>query len=241
MPPLVLTDAKVWLDGKDLSGDLNSVSLEAENALQENTVFGNQWRSRKGGLSDVSFNHEGYVDLDEGAVDEVLFNKLALESAIMSLSPDGGDAGDVAYTFKSIQGAYNPGASIGEMFAFTVSGNGRGPLVRGTVMENGTISADGQSTARNLGSVGSNQKLYATLHVLSVSGTNPTLDVVVRSDDSSGMGSPTTQITFNQATQAGAQWGTPVAGEITDTWFDIDFTVGGTNPSFVVVVIIGIQ
>ena len=42
------------------------------------------------------------------------------------------------------------------------------------------------------------------------------------------MASPTTQITFTQATAAGSQWQT-ATGAIADTYFDVDYTFGGTG------------
>jgi len=64
---------------------------------------------------------------------------------------------------------------------------------------------------------------------------------VVQSDDAQAFLSPTDRITFAQATAIGAQWATPVSGAITDDWWRLSYTIGGTNPSFMVIVVVGIQ
>ncbi len=100
-----------------------------------------------------------------------------------------------------------------------------------------TSSSSG--TGRQIGAVSSTQTLYAALHVISASGTSPTLDVKVQSDDNSGFTSATDRITFTQATDVTSEWGS-VGGAITDDYWRITYTVGGTSPSFAFAVTAGI-
>ena len=144
--------------------------------------------------------------------------------------------------FPALLAEYSPGAAVGELFAFNISAGGCDLLARGTVLENAVKTATANGTARNLGAVGAAQKLYAGMHVLAVSGTNPTLDMIIQSDDAEGFLSSANRITFAQKTAIGSQWATPVAGAITDTWWRCAYTIGGTdNPSFTVVVVLAIQ
>jgi hypothetical protein len=71
-------------------------------------------------------------------------------------------------------------------------------------------------------------------------GTNPTLDLKIQSDDAQAMSSPIDRITFDQMTTVGAQW-KELAGPITDTWWRVNYTLGGIDPSFVIAVVIGIK
>ena len=74
----------------------------------------------------------------------------------------------------------------------------------------------------------------------SVSGTNPTLDVKLQSDVD-GFGSPADQITFSQAIAIGSQWGTPASGAVTDTYYRLNYTIGGTDtPTFSFIVVMAI-
>ncbi len=79
------------------------------------------------------------------------------------------------------------------------------------------------------------------MHVVAASGTTPTLDMIVESDDNSGITSGVTRITFTQEVAVGAQYATAVAGPITDDWWRVGWTIGGTGPSFTVIVTVGIQ
>jgi hypothetical protein len=242
MAEFVLENAKLWLGGYDLSGDMNALALEYGAETQDNTTFGQDTRTMLGGLKTVRARHEGLWNGGADQVDDVLFSQINVANTPMTFGPQTGADGEAGYSFQSKVASYAPGASVGEMFAFNVSAEAAGaPLVRGTIMHNAARTATGNGTARQLGAVAVGQKLYAALHVVAVSGTAPTLDVTVESDDASGFASGITRGTFTQATAIGAQWLTPVAGAITDDWWRVGYTIGGTTPSFTFIVIVGIQ
>ena len=237
----VLKNQKLWFGGYDFTGRMNALALESGVELQDGTVFGDTARRRLAGLKSVIANHEGYFDAE--LVDKPLFDAIGIVDQPMTFGPVDGVEGSLAYTFAAIIGQYSPGGQVGELFAFTVSAEGSdgSELIRGTLMHNAarTVTADG--TARQLGAVSASQKLYAALHVITVAGSTPTLDVKVQSDDASGFPSPTDRITFTQKTAIGAKWATPVAGVIDDDWWRITWTIGGGSPSFTFVVVVGIQ
>ena len=82
--------------------------------------------------------------------------------------------------------------------------------------------------------------MFAALHVLSASGTSPTLDVVLQSDDNSGFSSAVSRITFTQATGITSQWST-LAGAQTDDYWRASYTIGGSaTPTFTFALVIGI-
>lgn len=237
----VLKDCKLWLDGWDLSGDMNALALRYGAELQDDTVFGDDTRSRAGGLKTVAVQHEGYWNGGADQVDDALFQSIGVADKPMTFGPETGADGERAFTVLTNLGEYAPGGEIGAMLAFSVSGEATGPLVRATVMHNAAETASGNGVARQLGAVGATEKLYAALHVVAVSGTTPTLDVTVESDDAVGFLTPTTRITFAQATAIGSEWATPVAGAITDDWWRVTWTISGAGPSFTFIVTIGIQ
>lgn len=81
--------------------------------------------------------------------------------------------------------------------------------------------------------------LYAAMHVVAVSGTDPTLDMIIRSDEAVEMESPSTRFTFAQKTAIGSQWMTPISADIIDTYFQASWTIGGTNnPTFTIAVVL---
>ncbi len=242
MAKQILQDCKLWLGGYNLSGDMGTLKLNAEIDVKSFAPFdAGGFRRKLPGLQNVTAEHEGFWEADVGKVDEVLFNKIASLNEVMTIAPQTGAEGEKAYILKSLLSSYVPKGQIGELFAFTVSVEGNSGLVRGTILLNAAITATGNGTARNLGAATANQKLYAALHVLAASGTTPTLDVKIQSDDAVDFLSPIDRITFAQATAIGAQYAAPVAGPITDTWWRVAYIIGGTTPSFTAVVVVGIQ
>ena len=221
MAERVLDDCKFWYGGFDLSGDMNAMTLRIASELQETTRFGNSTRTRIGGLKAILANAEGLWNGGDGAVDDVLFDNLAAKQPVTICATDGAD-GEPAFAFQAITGNYETGGAVGEVLPFSVEAESDdSDLVRGTIMHNAT------------------QRLFAALHVIATTGS-PTLDVIVESDAADDFsGSETTRITFAQATAAGAEWATPVAGAITDDWFRSGYTIGGTG-TITFVVFIGI-
>jgi len=241
MATLIYKDVKCWMDGYDISGRLNKLGLEYAAELPDATTFGVTTRTRRPGLKIMKATLDGYADFDDEGVDEQVFSRLAVANTAFSFSPDGGDEGEAAHFFRAVVGQYKQGGSIGDMYAFGAvaeGSDGSGPI-RGTVMHNATRSTSASGTARELGAVSATQKLYAALHVLSVS-AGDTLDVIVESDALETFLSPATKITFSQASAISAQFATPVAGAITDGWWRISWTVGGAAVSIAFVVVVGI-
>ncbi|MFQ5502960.1 MAG: hypothetical protein ACE5EQ_11785 [Phycisphaerae bacterium] len=233
------------MDEFDLSGDHNQTAWSLTTDTVEFTAYGAgspKPRIYKPGLSDLTFSMAGYWDAASGGdePDNVYFGNIAAQG-VLTFSAEGGDDGETAYSMRSVEASYNPReGSVGEAHSFNVDGKAKGQWLGGTIMHNATRTASGNGTARQLGSVAAGEYVYAALHVVTVSGTAPTLDVKVQSDSASGFASPTDQITFTQATAGTSEWGTRVAGAITDDWWRVNYTIAGSSPSFLFIVTIGI-
>jgi hypothetical protein len=234
----VFKDATILASGYDISGDSNKVALSSKADVKDNTTFNNAARRRVCGLLDTSINAEGFFDASQ---DAGLFSFIASGEKIIAVSAAAGIAGDLVYFAKCQTAEYTPlEGAIGELAVFRLSAQGNGPLVRGQILERGEKTATAPGTAAEIGAVAEGQKVYACLQVMAVEGTDPTLDLKIQSDDAQAMSSPTDRITFDQATEIGAQW-QELDGPITDTWWRVNYTLGGTDPSFVIAVLIGIK
>lgn len=242
MSARVLKNCKLYFGGHNLSGDVNKMTLDYSVEMLEATTFSDDSKRRVAGLFDVSADHEGYFQAGTAPklVDDILFEKLALADQVMTVCPTTGAAGEIAYTTKAVEAEYSPGAAVGELFAFSVSAQGTERLVRATVMQNGALTVSGDGIARQLGAVTADQKMYAVVHVIAASGTTPTLDIAIESDNAEAFLSGIERVTFDQFTDVGAQW-KELSGAITDDWWKPVFTAGGTNPSFTVIVLLGIM
>lgn len=242
MATQTLTNCKLYVAGFDLSGDMNALSLTYAAELQDATTFGQDTRIRKGSLRTIVAEHQGLWSAGTGEPDDVLFSRIGTSNVPISLCPTTGAVGEVAFLFRGVHAAYNPGGSIGDMLGFSVSAEGSdgAPLARGRVLQPaGSVTADANGTAVEVGAVSATQSLYGAIHVLSASASD-TLDVTVESDVDNTFGSAVTQLTFAQLSAAGeSDWQT-TAGAITDTWYRVVINVGGTDPDFSFVVTLGI-
>lgn len=237
----VLEDVGLLIDGFDMSGDANAVALSWGNEIQDDTTFGSGGvREKKPGLSGGTFEHQGYWEGGVGLVDDELFAALGIANTEMSIVPDGLTAGNKAFFGSVVQGEYSPGGSVGEIFSFGLSGELDGALVDGILLEYSTQTSTGAGSNIQHGAASAAQIVYAALHVLVVSGTSPTLDVLLESDDSGGFGSAVTRITFAQATGRTAE-AQQVVGPITDDFWRVSWTIAGGSPSFLFAVVLGIQ
>lgn len=237
----VLTDASVWMQGVAVHDVAHTLQFSTSREVKDKTVFGNQARTNRPGLMAASVSVSGYTDLTDYDSDLYDIYSNATTTPI-SLSATAAD-GDVAYTMRGLTASLSPlGGQVGDMAAVTLEASGRGGVrpVRGTILHPETArTATGTGTGRELGAVAAGSTVYGALHVVAASGTTPTLDVVVQSDDNSGFTSPTTRLTFTQATAQTGEW-KAADGAITDTYWRVSYTIGGTTPSFTFAVVVGI-
>ncbi len=239
----IVQDRKVYVDKWDFSGDTRGVELEMSPELQDDTVLGDGFRSNMLGIEPWVLQEEGIWVAGANKIDaNVAANKGLVDKLVTVACVDGAE-GDIAYFARSTLGLYTLGGEVGEInpFSLRMEGTGSDRMVRGTILITGAKTATGNGTARQLGAVAAGDKLFAGLHVLAASGTSPTLDVIVQSDDASGFPSASNRITFARQTATASVYATPVAGAITDDWWRINYTIGGGSPSFTFVVTVGIQ
>lgn len=232
---------KIYVAQYDLSGDHAKVSVDDGVSELNAMVFGNTARHVVAGFYEPVFSGEGFVTFGATAVHTSLRNNLAVADVPVTVSPESGAVGETAIFMKAVQARYNVGGKVNEVLPFTVRAVGRGrPAIGGKIfVAAGNKSSSGTSSVIQLGTPSASQRVYAALHVLSASGTSPTLDVIVKSDDGSGFASPTNRITCTQATGATSEF-KELAGPISDDYWRVDYTIGGTNPVFSFVVAVGI-
>ncbi len=227
----VLKQAKLWFGGWNLTTAHNTVNLTTGTDAVEDTTFGSDSRTYKPGLNTVSLDHSGFFDADgTDLVDDRLWAQLIDSTATVVTVAAVGAAGDVAFSFESVEASYTPiEGSTGDMVGLSGTGQGTGDAVKGTVMEAGTTarSTSSNSTAYQLGDITATETGYAALHVIATSGS-PTLDVKIVSDDAEGIPSSADQITFTQATGQTAEF-LATSGVITDDWWRAEWTFGGTG------------
>lgn len=233
----VLTGARCFLDGYDVSGDLNALAFQRDAELIDVTTIGDTGRARAGGLKSVTASLAGLWEAGAGEIDPVLSERVGVADTILTMCPEGGDAGDRAFTAQVAIGEYVPvQGEVGDALEFSVTAQGVTDLYRGTVLASVVgAAATGTTATQNLGAPGASQYVRAALHVYAVTGT-PTLTVVVESDDNSGATSPSTRLTFGAKTAVGAELVSAVGVGGGEVHWRTSYTITGVGTvSFVVV------
>ncbi len=241
-----LMDARVFLGGYEYTSFSNSLSTDYGVEVLDETVFGDTTRTNIAGLRTFAFTMSGYRDdggsTPFGDAGGTAYSRIGAAREVFSFAPVGTSDGQRSFTIRGVNGTYTPlSGTVGDLLPFELSGNAaHSELIRGVVEGVGTKTSTANSTGTNLGALSAAQSLYAGLHVTAYSGSSPTLDVKVQSDDNSGFSSATDRITFTQNTGSiQAQWGS-VNGAVTDTYWRTVMTIGGTGPSFTLYVTLGI-
>lgn len=247
MSSLVLTNVKTYLGEYDITGFTNSVTLDYAAAALKDTRMGHTTEVNKGGVKSVSLRIGGFADPATAGMEAIAQSKIGTSNLPLTCVPAGGAVDDVAYFFNALKASMATFGQHGELMPFQGNAVGGGEsidkLVRGQVFVASSTAktATGTSGIVQLGAISATQRVYAAVHVIdTVSGTTPTLDITVKSAPLVGFGSPTTRLTFTQAIAKTSEL-LSAAGAITDEFWRVDFTIGGTDtPTFPFIVVVGI-
>ena len=89
MASVVFTDARVFYAGYEFTSQHNRVELSYGVESLDNTVFGSTTRTRTGGLKTGRATTAGFWEGGVGNIDQVLFDSMALDDAVVLLFPQG--------------------------------------------------------------------------------------------------------------------------------------------------------
>ena len=239
---VVTINPRIWFAQYHLSADHNQVAVTSGREEVDNTVFTNTAKSMRGALPFVECTGEGYVEFGNNNVHEVLRSNINTADVPVTIGMEGATDQTSAVFFKANLLQYNINGVVGQLLPFSWQAKGSStPAVQGKIfgIDSKTSSANG--TSNQLGVLAAGETMYMALHVLSVSGTSPTLDVIITSDNASGFSSATTRKAFAQKTAVGSEL-ISLAGPIaTDNWWRAQWTIGGSStPTFDIVIVCGI-
>jgi hypothetical protein len=247
--PHVLKNVRLFNGGLDLTGTSNQVEIKKKVDAKVCTTFGSYdetsgqvWEEYIGGLASAEMSGGGPDAYGLGLTDEVLSDGLGGVGA-WTACPASAAVGAIAHLTHALEGDVATLGAPGDVAPWAGSWKSSSPMPRGVVLHNPATArtSSGDGAAVEHVAVAAGQMLYASLHVLSIAGTDtPTLTVIVESDvDDQFDGSETTRISFDAATAVGGQWKS-VAGAITDTFYRVSWTISGTDPSFLWVAAVGV-
>lgn len=237
------TDIRWYVGQYAVSSRAKSATFGVDcDVLDTTAISTSGWTEVIAGKKSGQFSLELMSDFADAGLDETMFAALGTADVTQSFSV-GSTVGSPGYTFKSLSTQYVPiQGEPGALAMASLSGSSSGAIARGKMLAvDGTaITSSGTGAAVQVGALTSTQVLYAGLHVTAASGTTPTLAVVIQSD-TVGFPSATSRITFSTATDTTNRYQlSSVAGAITDDYWRVSYTLGGTSPSFQFAVVVGI-
>src|SRR5262245_24294390 len=240
--PVVLSSAVVWLGGYALEGAINEISITGSRAELDNSRMGDDAETFYPGIQSIDAMVGGFWKAGTGEPDTVVAPRLLASPVDASDWPltvgppyapaaTAGADGNLVYTVRSAQFAYEVGASHGESLPFKLTSRVRsGSLYRQTVvLPKATYAATTTGTGRQLGILGATQKLVTVLHVFAINGGSWVL--TVESDDNAGFTTPTVRQTFTAVTTAPNRLVVETLGPIAtdDRWRVVLTKTGGTS------------
>ncbi|WP_425244851.1 hypothetical protein [Streptomyces sp. NEAU-NA10] len=245
MAKTILTNVRTFAGGVDLTGASNKVELSSEIEEKETTNYASQgYKEVIGGLGSAEISAEGQWEAgDPTKVDDASWTHLGTVIPWSISANNSASVGDLAYVVSALRSSYTLFDAVGEVAPWSGDAKSSWPLVRGQFAHPpGTArTASGTGTGLNLGAVTAGKRMYAALHVLSASGTTPSITARVESSVDNTFAAPTTRLTFTAATAAGGQALRTDGTAITDTWWRVAWTISGTTPSFLFVASLGIR
>lgn len=134
MPSFVLTDARIEINAVNMSPFCTSATLKLEVDDQEDTAFGDTYRSRVPGLKDWSCDFDFNSDFAASAVDQTLW-PLFGTSVSIKIRPTSGSisATNPEYSGQVLVTEYTPiDGGVGDLATTKVSWPGNGTLSRAT-------------------------------------------------------------------------------------------------------------
>lgn len=134
MAKFAATDYKITINGTNLSSSLNNVELALESDDVETTAFGDNWRTRVGGLKSGSVTLAFLQDFGAAAVDATLFPLFNTIATVVIVPTSGTvSATNPSYTAQALVSQYSPFASsVGDIATLSVTWNTTGTVVRAT-------------------------------------------------------------------------------------------------------------
>ena len=233
--------AAVLVDEFDFSGVLSSARIAVNNPTPSATAFADTDQVFVEGKPSFGIDHNGMFNTAGDDFDGEMFIDLTAAGRQVGVYPEGfGSAGNLGYEGKTNALSQDRQSRVSEVLLLNVGWKGDEPIVTTQVLyRNAALIATATATSIAVGGLGANQQMTCVLRAIAApGGSTPTLDVVLRSDDESDMVGNTTRFTFSQLTAQGFEVA-EVAGPITDTYWDVVLTEGGTG-SWNVLVTVGV-
>jgi len=133
MARIVLTDAKVTINGVNLSSYCTSVALSLSTDVVETTGFGNTAKTRVAGLLDNSVTFEFSQDYGTSLVEATIYPLVGSTTTVVVSPTSTTSATSPSYTFTCVVSEWQPlNGGVGELATASVSWPITGTITKAT-------------------------------------------------------------------------------------------------------------
>lgn len=129
MATLNFRNAKIFVDGFELSGDFESIEVALASEMLDETTFGDDTRINKGGMKTANVSGAGYWNAAAGTVDRIMFSIVGSDDKVITVFANGlteGTSTDKGFSCKGVVDTYNIGGAVGALLPFDFAIQGRG-------------------------------------------------------------------------------------------------------------------
>lgn len=127
---ITFTNASLFYGGYAIQGQHNQMGLEFSAEALDDTKFGADTRTMKGGLKVARLTGAGHFEAGVGKVNQIFMDDLAVSDVVVMLFPEaigeGATSTGSGYMFRAVRLNYQTGGAVGELLPFSVSAEGRG-------------------------------------------------------------------------------------------------------------------
>ena len=234
----IISDCGIFYAGYDFTGTMNQTEVTLSRDELEQTTFGDATRNFLPGLLTATATASGFFDATLSGVANA--NMPSSSEDALIIAPNSTEDGP-AIVMASQLNSFTWGGEVGELATADLAWGTRSYAAKGNLAFDRTITSNVNSSVINLGALSASQTiLLAVTTTGSTTGTSPTLDIELFSDSTSGFSSPTSRLSTSQLGSVRTSEVVKLSGAITDSYWRVSATVGGTSPSYSVAVAIAI-
>lgn len=222
---------KVIFGTNPLAAILRTVSPSVNIDMLESTTLADTAKTFQPGLEDISLNLDGLFDNTTGAgtaFTNIIASITGGSTVATSVAPSGFAVTNPVWLMGTKTISYEVSSAVADLVQFSMAlGSGSAPGLGVSLADLAAITATGNGTSVDNGAGTSNGGI-ANLHITDVTGTSPTLVVLIQ--HSTNNVSFSTLATFTTATAATSKQIT-FTGTV-NRYVRATYTAGGTTPSF---------
>ena len=238
----------VLVDEFNFDSVIHTVTIDINRPMSDVTAYADTDAVYLAGKPGFTISVDGLWSTASPDYDGEMFTDLTSEARRVGIYPNQLTAGEFGYEGDCNISASPRVASFSDAIALNVTWQGDTPIIRSQSLYLNTAfgGPTANGTAYQHGAVSATQKVVGILRMFTApaGAGNNTLNVTVQSDNVENFGgTPETQLTFTQLTQASVALHEVQAanGAITDTWWRVVLTFAGVGTrTFDILVVIGI-